>query len=341
MALRWGIASAGNISSDFVQALKGLPPGEHRVVAVAARALQRAQEFAGRHDVDRPYEDYRALAQDPDVQVVYVGAVNSQHFEVATLMLQHGKHVLCEKPLALNERQARRMVELARSRNLFLMEGIWSRFFPVYRRVRQLLDASAVGEPRFVSTAFGDRLEDLDRVKRKELGGGATLTLGVYMLQLQQLVFGNLQPLKVAVAGHTNEEGVDVAAAATFTYPGQKIAVLSCNASLEMPNEALIIGTTGAIRIPDFWCPTSFSLNGEVRKMPLLDNQGPFNYQNSAGLAYEAAEVRRSILAGEIESPQMTHKESIQLAGWMDLIRKELGVKFRCDFEDWDSSELN
>lgn len=106
---------------------------------------------------------------------------------------------------------------------------------------------------------------------------------------------------------------------------------LNFSLSLNILILAVIIGTEGIIRIPMFWCPTSYSLNGIVKEFPLIKNNGNFNYVNSAALGYEAAEVRKAILSGKIESEQVTHEETLQLAALLDIMRKEVGVVFPAD----------
>lgn len=123
MALKWGIAAAGLICHDFVNAIGTLDKDDHQVVAVAARDVDRAQEFAERFDISKAYGSYLELALDCDVEIVYIGVLIPQHLEVAMLMLDHGKHVLCEKPMCLNEKQVRILTSYAKRKGLFLMEG--------------------------------------------------------------------------------------------------------------------------------------------------------------------------------------------------------------------------
>lgn len=146
MSLKWGIAAAGLISNDFVVALQGLPKGTHEVIAVAARALDRAQKFAKDHNIPNAYEGYDILGKDENVEVVYVASLNPQHYEIVKMMLENGKHVLCEKPFTMNEKQTKKLVELARQKKLFLMEAVWSRFFPVYEELRKCIDSGKIGE---------------------------------------------------------------------------------------------------------------------------------------------------------------------------------------------------
>lgn len=164
MALKWGIAAAGKISHDFVNAVGTLSDNEHEIVAVAARNLVRAQEFANVHSIPAAYEGYTALAEDPNVEVVYIGALHPQHFEIAMLMLEHGKHVLCEKPLCMNEKQVRKLIMYAERKKLFLMEGIWSRLFPTYQYLKRLIQTEALGVIKEVTVEFGFKIDDVPRL---------------------------------------------------------------------------------------------------------------------------------------------------------------------------------
>lgn len=162
--LRWGIASAGKISHDFVNAVGTLPRDEHTVVAVAARYQSNADEFASVHGIPQAYEGYERLANDCNVDVVYVGTINPQHYEVARLMLENGKHVLCEKPMCINAGQVIALTRLATERKLFLMEGIWSRFFPSYQYVRKQIRAGSLGDILRVEAAIGMPFENVERM---------------------------------------------------------------------------------------------------------------------------------------------------------------------------------
>ncbi|KAG5890065.1 hypothetical protein JTB14_003630 [Gonioctena quinquepunctata] len=328
---KWGIAGSGKISSDFVASLKGLPSCQHEVVAIAARSQGSANKFAKTHNIPSAYEGYEKLAKDPNIDIVYVGILNPQHYEVSKQMLENGKHVLCEKPFTLNETQTRKLIELGEEKKLFLMEAVWSRCFPAYRELKKILDSGKIGEVIQVMAEFGFDIKDVDRIKSKQLGGGTILDLGVYVLQFQQFVFRGLKPLKLIATGHLNEEGVDISMAAIMTYPGGKTAVMSTSALLNLSNRATIYGTKGTIVVEKMWCPTTLEVNGELLEFPLLPNDSPFDHINSSGLAYQAAEARKCILEGKIESPQIPHEETIQLAQWMDKLRKELGVVYSTD----------
>lgn len=164
MALKWGIISCGNISHDFTNAVNTLNKDEHQIVANAARSLSRAEEFAKRFDIPKSYGSYLELAQDPNVDAVHIGTQHTQHMAVALLMLEHGKHVLCEVPMGLNEKQVQKMIECAKQKNLLLMEGIISRHFPAWKYVQQQILDGALGEINSVDVDFGLKLIDFDRL---------------------------------------------------------------------------------------------------------------------------------------------------------------------------------
>lgn len=152
-------------------------------------------------------------------------------------------------------------------------------------------------------------------------------------MQFQQYVFRGLTPVKIAINGQLNGDGTDESAAAIITYPGGKTAVVSTSARVALPNEGIVVGTKGTIRMPDFWCPTELITPGKTYQWELPHTSVAFFHKNSAGLAFEAEEARQCIRGREIESPHMTHAESIELAQLMDLMRKELGVVFPQDSE--------
>ncbi|XP_072395906.1 trans-1,2-dihydrobenzene-1,2-diol dehydrogenase-like isoform X2 [Diabrotica undecimpunctata] len=335
MLLKWGIAAAGKISNDFVSALKALPLSDHKVVAIASRSQSNSDKFAKTHGIPNAYEGYDKLAKDENVNIVYVGVLNPQHYEVVKLMLENGKHVLCEKPFTMNEKQTKKLLDISKEKNLFLMEAVWSRCFPAYDKMIEVIKSGEIGEVVQVTVEFGVPISHVDRVKNKDLGGGVILDLGVYILQFQQYVFNGLKPTKIVASGHLNEEGIDSSVAAILTFPEGKTAVLSASSFTKLACEGVVYGTKGCIKMPTFWCPTTLDVNGVVLEFPLIKNEGEFNYLNSAGLAYEAEEARQCIMKNKIESPKITHDNTLELAQLMDKLRAELGVVFPADGESY------
>ncbi|XP_008557626.1 trans-1,2-dihydrobenzene-1,2-diol dehydrogenase [Microplitis demolitor] len=331
MATRWGIAGAGKISHDFTNATATLPKNEHEVVAVAARDLNRANDFAKLHHIKKAYGSYAELAKDPDVEIVYVGTLNPQHLEVAKMMLSHGKHVLCEKPLTMNLKQTKELISFARSKGLFLMEAIWSRCFPVYQAVKDAIKAGEIGDVKQVIVSFGFAMEHVDRLNMKELGGGTILDLGVYTLQLAQFIYDGEKPINVKAGGFLNADGVDTSTSATLLYKNNRTATVMTHSVVTLPNEAVIIGTEGVIKIPTFWCPVTAELPSGKIKFDLPKAPLPFNFINSAGLRYEAMEARACLQKGLKESPKVSHAESLLIAELEDELRRQIGVVYPQD----------
>ncbi|XP_076296422.1 trans-1,2-dihydrobenzene-1,2-diol dehydrogenase [Lasioglossum baleicum] len=328
MATRWGIASAGKISHDFVSALGTLPESEHVVIAVAATDLARAQTFSKTHKIEKAYDSYLKLAQDKDIDIVYIGAIHPMHYEIAKLMLNNGKHVLCEKPLTMNYKQASGLIDLAKSKKLFLMEAIWSRCFPAYEILQREIQSGSIGEVYQVLVSFGFNLSDVDRLNTRKLGGGTILDLGVYPIQFACLVYNHEVPQTVKASGCLNEDGVDISTSASLQYKGNRTATVLFHSKVNMPNEAYVMGTKGMIKIPEFWCPSKLEVNGKVLEAPLPKTDKKFNFINSVGLRYEAEEARKCILKGLIESPKVSHSNSLLIAQLEDELRKQVGVVY-------------
>ncbi|CAG9767108.1 unnamed protein product [Ceutorhynchus assimilis] len=334
-ALKWGIVGAGRISHDFVTAVQTLPESNHEVVAVAGKNKENVEKFAKEHNITRWYDDYEKLADDNEVDIVYIGNLHIQHFEASKLMLEHKKHVLCEKPFTMNEKQTTRLVEIAREKKLFLMEAVWSRCFPAYKKMKEIIDSGAIGDVLFCSVHFGLAIQHVERLTSTKLGGGAILDLGIYIIQFQQYIFRGLKPEEIAVNGHKNSAGTDESVGAVITYPNGKMAVVSTSARVVLPNEGVVVGTKGILRLPSFWAPTQLITPDETFEWPLPKSSVPFLHINSAGLSYEAEQARQCIKKGLLECPEITHNESIEIARLMDLMRKQMGVVFPEDEQEF------
>ncbi|XP_068587071.1 trans-1,2-dihydrobenzene-1,2-diol dehydrogenase [Cebidichthys violaceus] len=332
MATRWGICSAGKISHDFTVALKTLPPQEHQVVAVAARKLKEAQEFAKKHSISRAYSSYEELAKDPDIDVVYVGVIHPYHLSTCLLFTNAKKNVLCEKPLAMNTKEVKEILSSAKRNDVFLMEAVWTRFFPASVEIRRLLAQGEVGEVKMVTSEFGVPVIHLPRSSQKELGGGALLDLGVYCLQFICMVYNREKPECIQAMGVCTETGVDETVVVTLKFSKNRMAVFTCSSGIELSNDAIIVGTKGSIRIPaHMWCPTSLVVNGKETQYPVPDPCLPLNFLNSTGMRYEAEEVRQCLLKGLKESAVISHADSLLLAEVEDEIRRQVGVVYSQD----------
>jgi predicted dehydrogenase len=322
--VRWGIAGPGGIAAGFATGMQLVEGGS--ITAVASRSAERANIFADRFSIPTRHASYGALAADPDVDVVYVATPHSRHEADTTMFLEAGKHVLCEKPFALNARQATRMVEVARARNLFLMEAMWSRFLPTYRTLVELLDEGRIGQPLMVEADFGFRMPVMPthRLFDPALGGGALLDLGIYPVQLCALVLGH--PDRVVADGHIGETGVDEQLAAVLHHPGGRLGVVKASIRTGLSCRARVSGTDGWIDLPPFMhCPDRLTVNTPAGA-EIFD--GSFE---GDGLRFQVEEVHRCLAAGLTESPTMPLDETVAIATTLDTIRAQVGVVYPGD----------
>jgi predicted dehydrogenase len=319
--VRWGIAGPGGIAKGFADGMRLVDDGV--ITAVASRSQERADAFAAEFGIPTAYGDYRALADDPEIDVVYVATVASQHEANTLLFLEAGKHVLCEKPFALSAQQARRMAGAARDRGLFLMEAMWSRFLPAYRELQRVLDEGRIGEVLQVEADFGFRWPFDPEHRHFDLGtgGGGLLDLGIYPVQLCTLVLG--LPERVAAFGHVGETGVDEQVAAVLDHGEGRLGVIKTALRVNLACTARISGTDGWVDLPAFMhCPDWLSVNG-----PDGSERIDAAYEGN-GLRFQVPEVHRCLGEGLTESPVMSLGETIAIAGILDDIRGQIGLVY-------------
>ncbi|ODM95224.1 Trans-1,2-dihydrobenzene-1,2-diol dehydrogenase [Orchesella cincta] len=337
--LRWGIISAGLISHDFVVALGTLNPQEHIAVAVGARRLEDAEKFAKLHGIPKAYDSYQKVFEDPEVDVVYIGAIHPTHLPLGKAALDAGKPVLCEKPLCINVRETKELLEHAKAKNLFFMEALWVRFFPAYQKLKELLSTKAIGDVANVFISFGVPLGDVDRCKLLNLGGGTTLDIGLYCTQLSILVYGQEFPEKILSTGVLNESGADVVGSTTLKFPSGGLATFITSYKSTMPNEAFyhwnqrkhqdafsILERNKLELLTDGAPP-------QVFEYPVPVGAKPINFWNTTGLSYQCHEVRKCLIQGKVQSDVMPHSETLRLSQILEEIRKQIGVKYPQDDE--------
>src|SRR3954451_24704139 len=299
--VRWGILSTGKIATSFAKNLAVLP--ECETVAVAARKQESADELAAAHGIETAYGNYRALVEDPRVDVVYIGTPHSLHREHVELAFEAGKPVLCEKSITLTAADAEHLVGLAREKNLFLMEGMWMRCNPTVRRGKEKLARGERGQPMQVHADLGFVVDKppTDRLLDPALGGGALLDMGVYPLTFASLFLG--EPSTLAAAATLSEAGVDLSFALSLGYDTGAIASLTSTMTAWSPRTASIATDRGRI---DF--PQAFHHPTRVTWTPMVgdpDFDGPLEPQVitgeliGTGLANEALEVVRCLRNGE------------------------------------------
>ncbi|KAL9957939.1 hypothetical protein ACROYT_G034897 [Oculina patagonica] len=331
-ATRWGIFGASRIAHDFIVAMKTLPENDHKVVAVSSRSLERAAEFADRHNIEKAYGSYEELATDKNVEVVYVSTIHPEHAALCKLALNHGKHVLCEKPMTMNLKDTKELFELAKAKGLFIMEALWTRFVPLYADVKNLIDSNALGEIRVAIISFGLNCDGVERLQDPNQGGGALLDIGLYCLNVVDMMFGGKEPLSISAVGQKTSAGVDTTVTVTMLYEENKTASLIISMAAKLPNDATFAGSQGSLTIhTPFHCPTRYTTPAGTKEFPLPEPSMPLNYVNGTGMRYEIQAVRQSLLSGELENSTMPWKTTEKMFCWMDEIRRQIGVVYKED----------
>jgi predicted dehydrogenase len=319
--LRWGVLAPGAIAHDFVSTMHRNT--DQRVHAVASRTAARAAAFAAAHGIPRNYGSYQQLVADPAIDVVYIAAPHSEHRDLALLAIAAGKHVLIEKPIALDAAQAIEIADAARAAGVFAMEAMWSRYLPQASVIRQLLDARELGDVKLVTVNLGWR-NDFDPASRMydpALGGGAMLDAGVYSLWFSQFVLG--VPSSVRAAGILAPTGVDVQAAATLDFDGRAQASITTSILIDTPGIATIEGTAASLRFDgNFVFPAAFRVVTDGDSRSWSDAAAPTGRD---GLAWEATALAQFVSEGRTESPLHSLDDSISLMRTIDEVRAQVG----------------
>ncbi len=321
--IRWGILGTGSIANAFAKALAVLPDAE--LVAVGSRTDGGAERFGEEHGVLHRHASYRALADDPDVDVIYVASPHPWHAEDSLMALEGGKAVLCEKAFTLNAREAQDVIARARAKKLFLMEAMMTRHLPIYHRVRKWVGEGRIGEVRLIECDRCIRIpfNPEGRHFKMELGGSALLDVGIYPLSFATSILG-VHPEQVKGVAEIGAAGADEQAAVLLKYRNGAIADLNFALRTAKPARANVFGTEGYIEIHEpVWKPTRatlYSNEGEPETAELA--------MESNGLNYEGAEVMRCIREGLTESPVMPLDDTLAIMRMMDSLRAEWGVRY-------------
>lgn len=321
--IRWGIIGCGKIANKFAGDLPLTKYGE--LAAVGSRSKAKAKKFAAQHGGVRACDGYEELAADPAVDIVYVATPHPWHMNNTLLAIRHGKHVLCEKPIAMNAGQTRRMINAARKKGVFLMDGMWTRFFPAVIQLRKLLNAAALGKVLAVEADFGIHFKvgPEHRILNPELGGGALLDLGIYPVSFVSMIYG-AQPEKIVSVMHKTKTGVDDHAVIAFKYADGATASISTSSIVRMKNEVRIFGADGMLTVHDlFISPNRLTLEPAGKKAKTMD----FPYSGH-GFHFEADHVHQCLRKGKRQSDILPQDEILAIMQTMDKIRRQWKLKY-------------
>lgn len=319
---RWGVLGPGRIAHTFAKGFKVIE--DANLYAVASTTTGKAEQFAGQYGGAKTYSTYEALVNDPEVDGVYIATPHRYHFENAMLALNAGKPVLCEKPLNVNAKETKELIKVSKEKKVFLMEALWTRYLPIYSVVRKWLDEKAIGDISLMVGTFGAQVtkEKDDRWQNPELAGGTLLDMGIYPIAISQWVMQS-NPKSFKAMSHFSNTGVDDLTTFLLKYENGAISESHSSFRSTHVNDFLIYGDKGSIRIhANFWGSTKATLfkNGEE-----LTISRPFR---ASGFEYQTEEAMRCIRAGLLESPNMTHADTLANMELMDGIRVEIGLKY-------------
>ncbi|WP_323960698.1 gfo/Idh/MocA family oxidoreductase [Arthrobacter sp. JZ12] len=329
--LRWGVVATGRIAGKVTEDLARLDDAVLQAVSSRteerARAFAKTFGFATAHYDDGSSRGFELLAQDPEVDVVYVATPHGQHYEACKALLSAGKHVLCEKAFTVNAREAEELINLAREKGVFLMEAVWTRFLPSVNRAWDIIHSGELGDIRWVQADLGfpAAYDPAARLWDPMAGGGALLDLTVYPATwaLGSLGF----PTSVAAEGFLNVDGVDSQNSLTLTYASGAQAQLSSSLVASGPCQATVAGTEG-------WLRTSAPLHNplELYVHPHGEEPRVEQFEQAGnGYSYELREVTRCIQAGLLESPTMPLQHTLDTMRMFDGVRAQLGLRYAND----------
>jgi predicted dehydrogenase len=317
----WGILGPGGIAKAFATDLKLLDG--HTVGAVGSRTLSNAQEFAATFG-GTAYGSYEELVTDPTIDAIYVATPHPTHKENVIKALAAGKPVLCEKPFAVNAKEAQEMVAAAQKNNVALMEAMWARFLPHYAQVRDIIASGVLGRIITVQADHGQRLADqnIPRLVEPTLAGGALLDLGIYPVSFAHMILGN--PQKITASSVLTDKGVDAQTSMIFDYADGAQAILNTTMVEQTPCRAVVAGLNGWLEIDrTFYNPTSMRvilLDGTITQYP--------NTYSGHGLREQAETFKKLVQSGQTQSNILNWKDTVDIMQTLDAVRSQIGLRY-------------
>lgn len=322
--IRWGIIGAGVIAHKMAEAIH-LDAGS-TLVSVASKSPDRAEAFAREYAIEA--DTYQSLVARADIDVTYIATTHNFHADNAVLALEHGKHLVIEKPFTVNAEQARLLKETAEAHRCFLMEAIWTRFLPSMKALRDAIDSGTIGEVKVASINFGGIAPDHYRPRLFDpaLAGGVTLDMGIYPLSMLCYLLGE-RPKATHATARFSDTGVDEIASYQFVFPSGCIATVNTSFNLLMRQEALFYGDKGYIEYPEFQQSDAFTVK-LIQEREVASEETIRTENADNGFVFQVREAARCIRAGLFESPIIPVAESVEIMAVMDEIRRQLPLRY-------------
>jgi predicted dehydrogenase len=326
--IRWGILGCGRIARKFASDLRLVEDAE--LIAAASRNKETLDSFAKDFPCKHLNNSYEGLVTNNEVDVIYVATPHSHHYEHTLLCLNHNKAVLCEKAFAINSRQAKEMIDTARKKNVFLMEALWSKFLPHYKKLMELLEQKTLGDIKSVLVNFGFKTgaHSAKRLFDPSLGGGTLLDIGIYNVFMTISVLG--VPDSIEAIMTPSPTGIDEQIAVTFKYNNGAMAQLFSSFTTNLPIQMEINGTEGNITLTSRFYEPSATIQLS-KKIPYEREIIHVEKEAGVGYHYEARHVNECLKKGLTESPVLTHADTLSLMETLDTIRNKAGIKYPVD----------
>ncbi|MFI3174110.1 MAG: Gfo/Idh/MocA family oxidoreductase [Bacillota bacterium] len=319
--MKVGIIGAGGIAKKMAETLNGM--GHMEAYAIAARDLSRAEAFAKEHHITKAYGSYEEMLSDPEVKLVYVATPHSHHYEHITLSLEHNKHVLCEKAFTANATQAKKVLTLAKEKNLLLAEAIWTRYTPSCKILQKIIESGVIGEATSLSASLGYAIDHVPRIMDLNLAGGSLLDLTVYPINFAMMLFGN-DIKSISSSCVIEETGVDTMDSVTFVYNDGKIAQLFTTVHSNIARLGIINGSKGYIMVDNINNP----MNAKVFDLSHTEIASHDMPKQITGFEYQVDACVKAINSGKLECEEMPHSEILRVMEICDDLRKEWGIEF-------------
>lgn len=318
-----GILGTGWIADKMATTLAGMTTA--RAYAVASRTTEKAEKFAAQFSIPKAYGNYEALADDPEVDLIYIATPHSHHFENTKMCLLKNKPVLCEKAFTVNTPQAEELIRIANERKVFLAEAIWTRYQPMRQMITDVINSGVIGKLQMLSANLCYPNIALQRMYDPALAGGALLDLGVYVLNFADMFFGD--DIK-SISSHCIKypTGVDIQESITIEYNDGRIAVLWSSQLAKSDRQGIISGTDGFVIVENVNNPQSYAIYNQDYQLVKKVDCPP----QITGYEYQVDCCIRAINQGKIEPDEMPHADTLRIMRQMDALRKEWGVKL-CD----------
>ena len=323
--MKIGILGAGGIAGVMARTISQMDDAQN--YAVASRTMEKARAFADKYGVERAYGSYEDMLADPEVELVYIALPHSHHHKWTIESLKAGKHVLCEKAFAINEKQTREMIEMSEKTGLLLAEAIWTRYMPSRFMIQEIIERGEIGRLRTVSANLGYKIDHNERLVKPELAGGALLDLTVYPLNFASMVWGD-DIRRISASCVKTSTGVDGQDNVMIEYQDDRMASLFSTIYTQTNRTGLICGTEGFIEVQNINNPEKISVYKSGENGMVLDRCIDVPEQIT-GYEYEVRACIKAINEGKIECPEMPHSQTIQIMCQMDEIRRQFGIVFQ------------